>query len=316
MFSDRYKGNMRELLQNIFSIADYGETHHILRLCGLKFKFPKREYALKKKNCPYYLYKKNNTDITTIPPATGQVRDIQLANLALLKELDYVCKENGLKYWLDFGTLLGAVRHKGFIPWDDDIDTGMMREDYDKIIEAFKKSSRNPDLYAEETFLGRSQTIIKVKHRKCPHLFVDIFPHDYSNEVLSKDDRIKKTKELYKIRLKLKKDRSLDTSEKVVAAVKEIQSKIIPDKYVEKSDIQCGLEYFYAEPIWVHSYDTIFPIKTIEFEGFSAMCMNKPEEYLSDIFGDYMAYPKKFGFGHSMYANLDNEIELIRELGK
>ncbi len=298
---------IREFLQSIFSITDYGETHHLLRLCGLKFKFPKREYAKKRKESPYYYYKKNNIDITTIPPATGQIRDIQLANLALLKELDFVCRENGLKYWLDFGTLLGAVRHKGFIPWDDDIDVGMLREDYDKIIEAFNKSSRNPDIYAEETYLGKSQTIIKVKHRKCPHLFVDIFPHDYSNGVLSKEDRLAKTKELYKIRAKLKKNKSLDSSEKVIQAVKEIQSEIIPDKYVEKSDIQCGLEYFYTEPLWVHSYDTFFPIKPIEFEGFSAMGINKAEEYLSDIFGDYMAYPKKFGFGHSMYVTLSEE---------
>ena len=305
-----------EFLKGIFSITDYNETHNLLRLFGFKIKFPKREYTKIQKENPYHYYKKTNADITTIPPATGQVRDIQLANLALLKELNYVCKQNGLSYWLDFGTLLGAIRHKGFIPWDDDIDVSMMRDDYEKIIDVFSSSTRNSDMYAEQTYLGKSQSIIKIKHKKCAHLFVDIFPHDYSNEVLSKDDRIKKTKELYKIREKLKKNRSLDTSEKVVEAVKEIQSKIIPDKYVEKSDIQCGLEYFYAEPIWVCSYDDIFPLKELEFEGEMFNVVNKPEKYLSDIFGDYMKYPEKFGFGHSAYAKLDDEIELIRELGK
>ena len=88
---------MIKILEDIFSITDYGETHHLLKLFGLKIKFPKREFAKKKKESPYYYYKKNNIDITTIPPATGQIRDIQLANLALLKELDYVCKQNGLK---------------------------------------------------------------------------------------------------------------------------------------------------------------------------------------------------------------------------
>ena len=68
-----------------------------MRLLGLKIKFPKSEYSKKKKESPYYYYKKNNIDITTLPPATGQLRDIQLANLALLKELDYVCKQNGLQ---------------------------------------------------------------------------------------------------------------------------------------------------------------------------------------------------------------------------
>ena len=142
------------ILEKIFSIKDYGETYKIMRLLGLKIKFPKSEYAKKKKESPYYYYKKNNIDITTLPPATGQLRDIQLANLALLKELDYVCKQNGLQYWLDGGTQLGVVRHKGFIPWDDDIDVGMMRNDYLKIIDIFNHWTRNKDLYANYVYLG------------------------------------------------------------------------------------------------------------------------------------------------------------------
>lgn len=307
---------MRELLKNIFSITDYGETHHILRLCGLKLKFPKREYALKKKNCPYYQYKKKNVDITTIPSATGQIRDIQLGNLAILKEFDYVCRKNDLKYWLDFGTLLGAVRHKGYIPWDDDIDVSMTREDYDRIIKVFQENTRNADMYAEYTYLGKSQTIIKVKHKRCPSLFIDIFPHDYSNEALSKEERMAKTKRMQKIRKQLSKDKSLDGCEKILEKVNSLKPEIIKDRYFEKSDIQCGLDYFFAEPLWVYSYDDIFPLKETEFEGQMFYGVNKAGKYLSDIFGDYMKYPKKIGFGHSAYAKLGDEIELIRELGR
>ena len=189
-----------EFIKNIFSITDYGETHHIMRIFGLKFKFPKAEYAKKRKENPYYYYKKNNIDITTLPPATGQIRDIQLANLALLKELDYVCKENGLTYWLDFGTLLGAVRHKGFIPWDDDIDIGMMRDDYNKIIEAFEKSSRNKNIFAGHVRDKRNNFIIKIQHKKCPHLFVDIFPYDFLGEILTNKEQLNKKKKKTKLR--------------------------------------------------------------------------------------------------------------------
>lgn len=305
----------KSIFSKIFSLEDYRQTHKILHIFGIKIKFPKSEYIQKQKNNPFEEYKKNNIDITTLPPATGQIRDVQLANLALLKELDYVCKQNNLTYWIDFGTLLGAVRHKGFIPWDDDIDVGMMREDYDKIIDAIKKSARNSDIYAEQTYLGKSQTIIKIKHRKCSHIFIDIFPRDYTNSVENKENRILKTKHLQKIRKQLNKNKNYDSSDKVLGKIKEINSEFIPNIFVENSDIQFGLEYSNTEPLWVYSYETIFPLKEIEFEGFNFMCINKPEEYLTDIFGDYMAYPKKFGFGHCMYLKLtETDNEIIRGL--
>lgn len=60
------------------------------------------------------------------------LRDIQTANLALLVEVDRVCRENDITYYLSEGTLLGAIRHRGSIPWDDDVDISMPREDYEK----------------------------------------------------------------------------------------------------------------------------------------------------------------------------------------
>ena len=302
-------------MNKLFEISDYKETHRQICILGLKIKFPKKEYLNKFQSYPFESYKKNNIDITTLPPATGQIRNVQLANLALLKELDYVCRLNNLQYWLDFGSLLGAIRHKGFIPWDDDIDVSMMRDDYDKIIDAFKKSSRNPDIYAEQTLLGKSQTMIKVKHRKCPYLFVDIFPHDWANKISTKENRIKETKKMIDIRKKLSNMKNLDSSEKILDKVYEFNKEMIPDNFVENSDIQCGLEYFYTEPVWIYPHDVIFPIKEIDFEGFKAMGVNKPEEYLTDIFGDYMAYPKKFGFGHSAYVKLsETEKEVMKDL--
>ncbi len=62
-----------------------------------------------------------------------ETRDMQTAVLILLKKLDEVCRANDIPYWIDFGTLLGAIRHKGFIPWDDDIDVSMMRRDVEKL---------------------------------------------------------------------------------------------------------------------------------------------------------------------------------------
>lgn len=309
-------------IENIFSIKDYGETHKIMRLLGLKIKFPKSEFAKKKKESPYYYYKKNNIDITTLPPATGQLRDIQLANLALLKELDYVCKQNGLKYWLDGGTQLGVVRHKGFIPWDDDIDVGMLREDYEKIIEAFNKSSRNNDIYADY-FRGEKnhgQCIIKIMHKKCSHIFVDIFPFDIYGEKHTVEEQLSKTKEIKRLRKEIENSCTAKTTKKeVLEKVKRIMNeKIFINQIPEdknNSELVWGLEFNHSWKNWFTYYDVIFPLKNVEFEGMTFPCINNPDAFLSRLYGDYMSYPPKITMGHSSLLTLtDKEKEVINSL--
>lgn len=64
-----------------------------------------------------------------------ELRRLQLVELDILRDIDKVCREHGIRYFLDSGTLLGAVRHGGFIPWDDDVDLGMPRHDYERFLE-------------------------------------------------------------------------------------------------------------------------------------------------------------------------------------
>jgi len=310
---------MPNILNKIFSIQDYNETHKILYLCGIKLKFPKREYAKKRSQNPYYYYKKNNIDITQLPPAEGQTRDIQLANLAVLKELDYVCKKNGLNYWLDFGSVLGAIRHKGFIPWDDDIDTGMMREDYDKIIELFNRDTRNPDIYAQYYREDKRPyiVIIKIKHKKCKHLFVDIFPYEFCNIDLTETE-IKNFKQTFKNAEKQAKS-LCSTNTDIQTTIKILDEN--REKYIfknkqktDKNRIIYG-DFNHTTGSFIYNSGDFFPLKTVNFEGIDFPAQNECELILKDIYGDYMAYPKKVGFGHSMFIKLsEEEKNVIKEL--
>ena len=89
----------------------------------------------------WYAMSENGEDIDNVkkkfflslPKASGTLRTMQLAGVILLAKLDEVCRANDIPYWISFGTLLGAVRHNGFIPWDDDTDVGMMRADAEKL---------------------------------------------------------------------------------------------------------------------------------------------------------------------------------------
>lgn len=67
--------------------------------------------------------------------AEYNIRELQLRILETLKAVDNVCREHNLRYYIWAGTMIGAVRHKGFIPWDDDLDIAMPRPDYDRLIE-------------------------------------------------------------------------------------------------------------------------------------------------------------------------------------
>ena len=307
--------------KSVFSIEDYSATHRIMKILGIKIKYPKLNCKEEYSANPYFYYKKNNIDIRTLPKATGFIRELQLANLMILKEFDYVCKKNSLTYWLDFGSALGAIRHKGFIPWDDDIDIGMIRADYEKLIEIFNRDTRNSDLYAS---IRRKDNyspnmIIKVSHKKCKYLFIDIFPYDDYGKILTQSERIKLTQKIKSDCSKLKKIASRGICHKDYELLIEKHRKeiLINQRITEQNaDLVWGIDFYHQWKQWCYSYDMVFPLREIEFEGLSFPCMNKIEDYLSQVYGNYMSYPKKLGWGHSMYADFtDEEKELIKDLG-
>lgn len=76
--------------------------------------------------------------------------ELKKVQLEILNVVDLFCKNNNINYWLDAGTLLGCIRHKGYIPWDDDIDIGMLREDYNKFLSIFNKQNNRYRVISNE----------------------------------------------------------------------------------------------------------------------------------------------------------------------
>ncbi len=313
-----------KFFENLFSVKEYNETSIIVRFCFVKIKFPKLRFLIAKMQSPFYKYKKNNVDITTIPPATGQLREIQLANLALLKEVDRIFKKCSVPYWLDGGTLLGAVRHKGFIPWDDDIDLLMLRKDYENVIDIIEKNTQNPDIYAEYYRMKTHPSIIfiKVRHRKCPHLFVDIFPADIYGRALTVEEQNIRADKVIEVRKELAKTVPAGTSDEeliniIKTATKEkILNEAVPDE-IQNCDIFWGIDFHHFHHNLFMNYNNIFPLKDIEFEGVMLPAPCNWDYYLKQSYGYYMAYPDKLAIGHAAFVKLDSqEKENIKKIIK
>lgn len=91
-------------------------------------------------------------DISHYNPEGSDTRNTQLRLLYILEVLDGICRKHNINYWLDWGTLLGARRHGGFIPWDDDIDVAILQSDYKKLMSILKKElPENLQLQTRET---------------------------------------------------------------------------------------------------------------------------------------------------------------------
>ena len=124
---------------------------------------------------------------------TDQIQGLQRIELEMLIEIDRICRKCGINYTLIGGTLLGAVRNKGFIPWDDDADVAMLRSEYEKLVIAFETELDTSRFYFQDIDqtegyrwgygkLRRKNTVFLREHQEhMPYeqgIFVDIFPQD------------------------------------------------------------------------------------------------------------------------------------------
>jgi len=227
------------------------------------------------------------------------LRKAQLIMLDMLVEFDAICQKHNLKYWLDSGTLLGAVRHKGFIPWDDDIDVSMPVEDYTRFAELAKSElSEKIFLQTKERDSAFKFDYIKLRsnrasivefHEKDREIayhqgvFVDIFPmltlENSQENKMFYEDAFEEIRACSSI--------SLHTPNGIDSPLK--REKLV--KAIEKKHQGWGQEntkviYSGKMPDVAAWFDfkEVFPLKKMTFEGLAFSVPHNPDHYLGELY--------------------------------
>lgn len=248
-----------------------------------------------------------------------EIAELRKIQLDILKHIDVFCKENQIKYFLSGGTMIGAVRHHGYIPWDDDIDIMMLRNDYEKFISLYTdkdKSKYKIHYYADDksfTFpfvkIDNSDTIIIEKAvNKVENLGinVDLFPIDvipnekqlqrklYSrtslimNLLTLKDVVPSKERSWYK-NLILYISRVFLWPVPMITLVRKLDENALKYRNVQ-SDF-CGVAvwgYGLREINLRKNWDNVIEVP---FEDMMAPVPGGYDNYLSCVYGDYMQLP-------------------------
>lgn len=254
--------------------------------------------------------------------STNELKKIQEYEIEILKEIDRICQKYNIKYSIAFGTMLGQVRHNGFIPWDDDVDIFMLRDDYDKFKEICKKELNDKFFYqSHETDkeyyylydkIRYNNTIFKetfVSQYNIHHgIFLDIFPIDkVSNHMLPRIFQHCKF-QIYRV--------ILDSKYMNINArhgLKKVISKII--RFLFKF---CSLEKLYNKAIkicikknnkqscnkyvrnfnesfssykWFYEVSKFQEINRVSFENIKVNCLNDTDYFLKKLYRNYMELP-------------------------
>lgn len=231
-----------------------------------------------------YYFLNNYADITKAKPATGTLRDFQLCDATFLAIVDKILQKNDLQYWMGWGTLLGAVRHKGFIPWDDDLDICMLREDFEKALNILPSECEQVGFKFHERdalgWLGISY----------PGLWIDIFPVDSVKFNERCPDMTTLCLQLNDYCAYYSKSQLCNTPK---AEIVDNKQKIINGLSLGKeADIFILGAEFSGSKFLFHSWDTIYPTKKMEFEGYMFNAPNNSDAILKCMYGNYLSFPR------------------------
>lgn len=235
-------------------------------------------------------------------PDGSLLRRHQMVMLQMLKELDRICNKHSIPYFLYWGTLLGAIRHDGFIPWDDDLDVCVMREDYQRLMKILPKEL--PDqivLQTNDTDKNYFYFFAKLRDKRSfldegsydkvfkeRGIFIDIFPFDKISPVTQRWRCQSFAYTLFRLG---------DGNQLTMGLIRALtwfnRHLTFPVlRFISKVAGCSSVTFDYGIPFHqVHSIDDIFPLKTHEFEGFETTIPANSHRVLQSLYGDYMKLP-------------------------
>lgn len=243
------------------------------------------------------------------------IKEIQSRQLELMKVVDIVCRKNNIRYYLISGSCLGAVRHKGFIPWDDDIDIAMFRDDYEHFLSIFNFSFDLSKFYLQndntekDFILSLSRICIlgtKIEQYGTAHLninkcmFMDVFPLDNVP-----DKGINRKRQMYELKIVnrimtlkifylshsrfknlIKKMVSLALTPIPLGSLKSIRYRILTRYNSTRTQCVSSMASKYGYRKHIMSYEVYGNPVELEFEHEQFMFPQKYEEHLKKLFGN------------------------------
>lgn len=245
-------------------------------------------------------------DLRHFNPEGSVLRDHQMRMLDILEVVDRICQKYDIKYWLSSGTLLGAIRHGGFIPWDDDLDIEMLKEDYVKLLKilpnelpgnlSLQTSDTDKNYVAPYAKIRDLNTQIKEtghkdQNYKFKGVYIDVF---YLESVSPIFVRTASRLHGWLYRLSYLKNDRLG----VLYGVKRLYSLALTgfvyplfrffSCFSSKEELrQCLGAGFLGTRV----REELFPLKKVIFEGKNFWGPNNPDPYLRRLYGDYMKLP-------------------------
>lgn len=246
-----------------------------------------------------------------LPGATGSLRLLQLGCAQLLHEFDDVCTREGLTYWLAYGTLVGALRHQGFVPWDDDVDLGMMRADVERLQEVLQTNERLMMTEVFDAYVRCRQLRVRYRDEANP-CFLDVFVYDYApscdHELVARHQALRSAMVQ---EMETRSELAFWNDDDAYVDARRVEAQPIAEVFARYAAKAEDAGYYLrdgqsaAGVIWsldnmddelglgqrVMPLDTYFPVERMPFEGLMLAVPHKAESLAQVEYGDILELP-------------------------